>query len=79
MIVAINKMDTVDWAQKRFDEIVKKMSQFLKQAGFKDSDLSYIPCSGLSGENLTQPVQEPRLSSWYSGPNLLKQIGKYGV
>ncbi|XP_064604526.1 HBS1-like protein isoform X1 [Liolophura sinensis] len=77
LIVAINKMDTVDWTQKRFDEIVKKMSQFLKQAGFKDSDLSYVPCSGLSGENLTQPVQEPRLSSWYSGPTLLKQIDKF--
>ena len=35
-MVAINKMDTVEWSQDRYKDIVKKLGQFLKQAGFKD-------------------------------------------
>lgn len=74
IIVAVNKMDTVDWGQARYDEICKKLGQFLRQVGFKDADLSFIPCSGLVGENLTSPSSEPRLTAWYSGATLVQQI-----
>ena len=67
-------MDTVDWAQTRFDEITKKLGSFLKQAGFRPSDISYIPCSGLSGENLTTKSTEPKLE-WYKGSTIIDQIG----
>lgn len=73
--VAINKMDTVGWDQSRYKEIVKKLGQFLKQVGFKEADLSFVPCSGLNGENLTRR-SDPVLKSWYSGPTLTQQIGK---
>ncbi len=43
LCVVVNKLDTVGWAKERFDEIVAKLKIFLKQAGFKDSDVSYIP------------------------------------
>ncbi|XP_064624404.1 uncharacterized protein LOC135485936 isoform X2 [Lineus longissimus] len=74
--VAINKMDTVGWDQGRYNEIVKKLGQFLKQAGFKEADLSFVPCSGLNGENLTE-CKDPVLKSWYSGPTLIQQIDKF--
>lgn len=77
LLVAVNKMDTVDWSQSRYDDIVKKLGLFLKQAGYKDIDLSYIPCSGLGGENLTKAVSEPKLASWYKGSTLVEQIGTY--
>ena len=70
-------MDTVGWEQTRYDEVVRKLGQFMKQAGFKDSDTSYIPVSGLSGENLTKPISEPKLREWYKGSTLVEQIGKY--
>ena len=35
LLVTINKMDTTDWSETRFNEIVKKLKSFLKQAGFK--------------------------------------------
>ena len=76
MIVAVNKMDTVDFSEDRFNEIKKKLGQFLKQAGFKENDVTYVPCSGLSGENLTKPPTEPKLASWCKGPTLVEQIGK---
>ena len=75
VIVAVNKMDTVGWQQSRYDEIVRKLGQFLKQAGFKDADTSFIPVSGLAGENLAKPVQNPQLSEWYKGATLVEQIG----
>lgn len=74
LAVAVNKMDQVNWQQVRFKEIVSKLGQFLKQAGFKESDVFYIPSSGLSGENLTTRSSVSELTSWYSGPSLLEQI-----
>ncbi|XP_042360035.1 LOW QUALITY PROTEIN: HBS1-like protein [Plectropomus leopardus] len=77
LAVAVNKMDQVNWQQERFQEIVSKLGQFLKQAGFKESDVFYIPSSGLSGENLTTRSSVPQLTSWYSGPSLLEQIDAF--
>lgn len=79
LAVAINKLDTTNWSQERFDEISKKLKAFLKQAGFKDSDVTYVPCSGLTGENLTKPSTEPELLKWYKGPCLLDVIDKFNV
>jgi elongation factor 1 alpha-like protein len=67
-------MDTVEWSEERYHEIIKKLGHFLRQAGFKEVDISFIPCSGLSGENLVRPPNEPRLASWYKGPTLVHQI-----
>ena len=71
----INKLDTVEWSKTRFDEISIKLKTFLKQAGFKDSDVSYIPCSGLTGENLVKPATSTELIKWYDGPTLIQIIG----
>lgn len=74
LAVAVNKMDTVDWSEERFNEIVGKLKAFLKKTGFKDSEVVYIPCSGLGGENLVKRADNKELSQWYKGPCLLEQI-----
>ncbi|ETE67763.1 HBS1-like protein, partial [Ophiophagus hannah] len=74
LAVAVNKMDQVNWQQERFQEIVNKLGQFLKQAGFKESDVAYIPTSGLGGENLVTKSQTSELAKWYTGKCLLEQI-----
>lgn len=79
LAVAVNKLDTTNWSQERFDEITKKLKTFLKQAGFKDSDVTFVPCSGLTGENLVKDTTEPELLKWYSGPCLLDVIDKFNV
>lgn len=75
LAVAINKLDTVSWSKDRFDEIVQKLKAFLKQAGFKESDVTFVPCSGLTGQNLVKPPTENELLLWYNGPCLLDVIG----
>ncbi|XP_014662609.1 PREDICTED: uncharacterized protein LOC106805498 isoform X2 [Priapulus caudatus] len=77
--VAVNKMDTVGWSQERFDEITRKLMQFLKQAGFKEKDVSFVPCSGLSGENLVAAATDPLLCSWYGGPSMLQVIDRFAA
>uniref|UniRef100_A0A4W6ECU9 HBS1-like protein n=1 Tax=Lates calcarifer TaxID=8187 RepID=A0A4W6ECU9_LATCA len=77
LAVAVNKMDQVNWQQERFQEITSKLGHFLKQAGFKESDVFYIPTSGLSGENLATRSSVAQLTSWYSGPSLLEQIDAF--
>ncbi|XP_058823251.1 protein HBS1-like [Topomyia yanbarensis] len=75
--VVINKLDTVNWSKDRFDEIVGKLKIFLKQAGFKDTDVMYVPCSGLTGQNLVKDPTDPELLKWYKGPTLLKVIDTF--
>ncbi|KAM9840513.1 HBS1-like protein isoform 1-T1 [Aulostomus maculatus] len=77
LAVAVNKMDQVNWQQDRFQEITTKLGHFLKQAGFKESDVFFIPTSGLSGENLATRSSVPQLTSWYSGLSLLEQIDAF--
>lgn len=79
LIVAVNKMDTVDWLETRYNDITKKLGQFLKQVGYKENDISFIPCSGLSGVNLTGRIPEPKLETWYKGSTLEEQIDKFKV
>ncbi|XP_054346882.2 HBS1-like protein isoform X1 [Pongo pygmaeus] len=77
LAVAVNKMDQVNWQQERFQEITGKLGHFLKQAGFKESDVAFIPTSGLSGENLITRSRSSELTKWYKGLCLLEQIDSF--
>ena len=74
--VAVNKLDMVGWSRERFTEITTRLGLFLKQVGFKEQDIFYVPVSGLTGENLTAPPTETQLKEWYTGPSLVQAIGK---
>lgn len=41
----------------------------------KESDVKYVPCSGLAGENLMTASTVGAFNRWYSGPTLLEIIG----
>lgn len=67
LIVLINKMDdpTVNWSLERYEECKEKLVPFLKKVGFNPKkDIHFMPCSGLTGANLRDPVPE---CSWYTG------------
>ncbi|THY95504.1 hypothetical protein D6C92_04369 [Aureobasidium pullulans] len=74
IIVAINKMDSINWAQDRFEEIQQQISAFLTTTGFQQKNIAFIPCSGLTGQNVVTPA--PEAASWYtktSNPQTLVQ------
>ncbi|KEQ61591.1 elongation factor EF-1 alpha subunit [Aureobasidium melanogenum CBS 110374] len=64
IIVAINKMDSINWAQERFEEIQQQISAFLTTTGFQQKNIAFIPCSGLTGENVVTPA--PEAAAWYT-------------
>ncbi|RMJ28544.1 Elongation factor [Aspergillus sp. HF37] len=73
VIVAVNKMDAVQWSKDRFDEIEQQVSSFLTTAGFQAKNVSFIPCSGIRGDNITIRSEDPNVS-WYTGHTLVEEL-----
>jgi len=67
VVVAINKMDLVDWSQDVYNNIVIDYSAVAKQLGLPD--VSYIPISALQGDNI---VDKSTQMPWYEGKPLLE-------
>ncbi|PQM38352.1 HBS1-like protein isoform X2 [Prunus yedoensis var. nudiflora] len=74
IIVAVNKMDIVEYSKDRFDLIKQRLGTFLRSCGFKDSLVSWIPLSAMENQNLVAAPSDARFSSWYHGPYLLDAI-----
>lgn len=78
LLVVINKMDVVNFAQARFDRVRKAISDFLAGNGWKQSvtsNVRFLPASGLDGTNLTKrPADSHALSKWYKGRSLLEEL-----
>ncbi len=49
----------VDWSQTRFDSICATLKTFLKSVGFSNSNVWYVPVSGMLGENLAVKAKIP--------------------
>ncbi len=69
IVLAVNKMDLVDFSQEVFDKIVADYRTFAKQIGF-DNVLA-IPISGLKGDNITATTGA---MPWYKGPTLMNHL-----
>jgi len=76
LIVAVNKMDekTVQYSQKRFEEVQLEVSAFLKKIGFNPDKVTFVPISGWSGDNLTEKCEK---LSWYKGPTLVAALDTF--
>ena len=66
VVVAINKMDLIDFDQSIFNAIEINFRKFAKNLGF--SDITFIPISALEGDNVITLSDRSR---WYKGPSLL--------
>lgn len=64
VIVGVNKMDSVDWSEERFNEIKAEITEMLKQVGYKPAKIPIIPYSGFNGDNLTSVSNK---APWYKG------------
>jgi bifunctional enzyme CysN/CysC/sulfate adenylyltransferase subunit 1 len=70
LIIAVNKMDLVDWKQERFLEIRDEIEDFLPKLDvFRD--VKFIPLSALNGDNV---VDASSKTPWYEGPTLLRHL-----
>ena len=69
LVIAINKMDLVDWSEARFTEIRTAFEEFLPLLAIKD--VKFIPISALNGDNV---VERSAHTPWYEGPTLLGHL-----
>jgi bifunctional enzyme CysN/CysC/sulfate adenylyltransferase subunit 1 len=69
LVVAVNKMDLVNWSEERFLEIRDEFEEFLPRLDIKD--VKFIPLSALNGDNVVSC--SPR-TPWYNGPALLGHL-----
>ncbi|KAL7895235.1 hypothetical protein HDV64DRAFT_257469 [Trichoderma sp. TUCIM 5745] len=77
LIVAVNKLDMVGWSQDRFQEISEEVSGFLTGLGFQDKHVTFIPISGLNGDNIVKRTEDAA-GLWYQGPTLIEGLEASG-
>ncbi len=71
LAVAVNKMDVVNYDEKKFNEVKEEVSKVLKMVGYKPDQVNFLPISSWKGENITK---KSALIPWYNGPSLLEQF-----
>lgn len=69
IVVAINKMDLMDFDQGVFDAIKADYLQFAGRIGMQPSSLHFVPMSALKGDNV---VNKSERAPWYQGPSLME-------
>ncbi|PWN28545.1 hypothetical protein BDZ90DRAFT_238871 [Jaminaea rosea] len=70
VVVVINKLDTCEYAQERYDEVLEQLKPFLASTGFEASRLSCVPLGAAEGENVSKRSSGSPLATWYEGPTL---------
>ena len=73
LIVALNKMDTCQWSEARYNEIVKETSGFIKKVGYNPKAVAFVPISGFNGDNMLEPSPN---CPWYKGWEKETKAGK---
>ncbi|MAN52289.1 MULTISPECIES: sulfate adenylyltransferase subunit CysN [unclassified Marinimicrobium] len=66
VVVAINKMDLMDYSEKTFNRIVEEYREFAKQIGLEN--ITFIPMSALRGDNI---IERSERMPWYRGTTLM--------
>jgi bifunctional enzyme CysN/CysC len=69
IVLAVNKMDLVDYAQESFDAIVAEYRAFASSIGLQG--VRAIPVSALKGDNVVEPSAA---MPWYRGPSLMRTL-----
>ncbi len=64
LIVGINKMDSCNWSEERYNEIKDEFTKMLHHIGYKPKKIPFIPFSGYNGDNL---IEKSDNAPWYKG------------
>ncbi len=70
LIIAINKMDLVDFSEDKYNEIVANYEEFADEINLS-TDITFIPLSALNGDNV---VNLSSKSPWYKGATLMNTL-----
>ena len=73
LVVAVNKLDAVNYNMERFEEIRKDVGSYLDKIGFKNINISFVPISAYNSENLVRRSDKIR---WYKGKSLMNTLAE---
>ncbi len=76
LCIAINKMDSIDYNEEKFNKVKEDVSELIKTVGIDLSKVNFIACSGLKGDNITKKADS---MSWYKGPTILEQFDLFPI
>jgi elongation factor 1-alpha len=71
LVVAVNKMDTADWKEERYNEVRDEIKDLLKIVGFPIDKINFVPVSAWTGDNLAEKSDK---MPWYKGPSLTEAL-----
>ncbi|REL30173.1 sulfate adenylyltransferase subunit CysN [Thalassotalea euphylliae] len=74
VLVAVNKMDLVEYDQDRYQQIKKDYREFAEELNF--DDIRFVPISALNGDNV---VEESENMPWYPGATMMKLLNTIKV
>ncbi|XP_032214939.1 elongation factor 1-alpha 1-like [Mustela erminea] len=74
LIVGVNKMDSTEppYSQKRYEEIVKEVSAYIKKIGYNPDTVAFVPISGWNGDNMLEPSA---YMPWFKGWKVTRKDG----
>ncbi|KAF3831799.1 hypothetical protein GH733_000611 [Mirounga leonina] len=74
LIVGVNKMESTEppYSQKRYEEIVKEVSTYIKKIGYNPDTVAFVPISGWNGDNMLEPSAN---MPWFKGWKVTRKDG----
>ncbi|MGQ3677958.1 sulfate adenylyltransferase subunit 1 [Tenacibaculum discolor] len=76
VIVAVNKMDLVDFSEEKFNQIKGEIEYLAKKSDYQNQNITFIPLSALKGDNV---VKSSENTPWYKGETLLNHLENLGA
>ena len=73
LIIAVNKMDVVNFDKAKFEKVKQEISALLKTVGFNPDKVPFIPISAFKGDNV---VKKSENLSWFTGNPLVTQLNE---
>lgn len=74
LLVVLNKMDTVNYDEKRFNEVKNDVIKLLSGIGYNVAEIPFIPVSAWVGDNIAKTSDK---MSWYTGPSIIQALDQY--
>ncbi len=71
IVVAINKMDAVNWDQAKFNAVKDEVTKLLQTIGYKTENIPMVACSAYMGDNV---VKKSENMGWYTGPTVIQAL-----
>ncbi len=76
LVVAVNKMDAVNYEESAYNKTKEEVTKLLKGVGFKVDEIPFVPTSGYVGDNVAKKSDK---IAWYKGPTLVEALDLFKV